>query len=199
MQLRSSPPSPFARKVIIAARVLGLQDRIEIVPTDTVNPDEAFLRQNPLGKIPALVLDDGDVVYDSRVILDYLDDLAGGGLVPKGAARFADLRLQALADGMMDASILQMYEIRFRDESRREPAWVARQAAKVARALEALEAAPPALSGKPTAGQITLACALGYLDLRFRGEWRAAHPRLVAWLDAFAVQVPAFNETIPAA
>jgi glutathione S-transferase len=140
------------------------------------------------------------VLFDSRVILDYLDHRAGGGIiVPRdGTARFAALRLQALADGLMDASILQVYEGRWRAPEKHEPKWVDHQAGKVERALAALEAAPPALVSPPHVGLITLACALGYRDFRFQGTWRKDHPRLVAWLDQFAAAVPAFAETKPA-
>ncbi len=108
MILRSSPASPFARKVRIAASLLGLDDRIDVRETDLNSPDDAIRKQNPLGKIPALVLDDGTVLYDSRVILEYLDHLAGGGrIIPREPkARFAALRLQALCDGVLDAGIL---------------------------------------------------------------------------------------------
>jgi glutathione S-transferase len=142
--LRSSPASPFGRKVKIAALELGLMDRIEIVAADTNDPAEPLRRQNPLGKIPTLVLEDGTTLFDSRVIVDYLDHIAGGGrLIPTGDERFAQLRLQALADGLCDAALLQVYEIRFRPEEGRNAAWVANQAGKVERALAALEAAPP--------------------------------------------------------
>ncbi|HEY5795378.1 MAG TPA: glutathione S-transferase [Bosea sp. (in: a-proteobacteria)] len=193
--LRSSPASPFGRKVKMAASVLGLQDRIEIVPADTNDPAEPLRQQNPLGKIPTLVLEDGTTLFDSRVIAEYLDHLAGGGIFPAGNERFAQLRLQALADGLCDAALLQVYETRFRPEEGRNPAWVANQAGKVERALAVLEAAPPAFGDKPRIGEIALACALGYLDLRFAGTWRADHPRLVAWLDAFAAKVPSFEAT----
>lgn len=165
-----------------------------------MNASDSVRQQNPLGKIPALVLEDGTVLFDSRVILDYLDHRAGGGkIVPKEpAARFAALRLQALADGLMDASILLVYEGRWRDPAKHEPKWVEHQAGKVARALASLEAAPPALDATPTVGQIALACALGYRDFRFAGSWRKDHPRLVKWLDAFAAAVPAFAATKPA-
>lgn len=197
MLLRSSPPSPFGRKVKIAAHRLGLMDRITIQPTDTTDPSDSIRQQNPLGKIPALVLDDGAVLYDSRVILEYLDHLAGGGrIIPaEPAARFAALRLQALADGIMDAALLQIYEIRFRDEAIRSKPWVDNQAGKVDRGLAVLEAAPPALGDALTVGEIAVACALGYLDLRFAGRWREAHPRLVAWLDDFAAREPSFAAT----
>src|SRR5258707_1322287 len=116
LTLRSSPASPFGRKIRIAASLLGLDREITIEPADTGNPSDSVRQQNPLGKIPALVLEDGMVLFDSRVILEYLDYRAGGGrIVPSdAAARFAALRLQALADGLMDASILLIYEGRWR-------------------------------------------------------------------------------------
>ena len=168
--------------------MLGLDHEIRIEPADTMNPGDSVRQQNPLGKIPALVLEDGTVLFDSRVILEYLDHRAGGGrIIPTAAsARFAALRLQALADGIMDASVLLVYEGRWRPPERHEPKWVDLQAGKVARALSALEAAPPALTATPDVGQIALACALGYRDFRFPGTWRTDHPRLVAWLDEFA-------------
>ncbi|TMJ70861.1 MAG: glutathione S-transferase [Alphaproteobacteria bacterium] len=201
LTLRSSPSSPFVRKVRIAASVLGLEPEIALEPADTMNASDPVRRQNPLGKIPALVLEDGTVLFDSRVILDYLDHRAGGGrIVPSDAgARFAALRLQALADGLMDASVLLVYEGRFRPAERHEPKWLDHQSGKIARALAALEAAPPALSTTPDVGQIALACALGYRDFRFEGTWRREHPRLVAWLDRFAARVPAFAATAPPA
>ena len=199
LTLRSSPSSPFVRKVRIAASVLGLEPEIALEPADTMNASDPVRRQNPLGKIPALVLEDGTVLFDSRVILDYLDYRAGGGrIVPSDAgARFAALRLQALADGLMDASVLLVYEGRFRPAERHEPKWLDHQSGKIARALAALEATPPALSTTPDVGQIALACALGYRDFRFEGTWRREHPRLVAWLDRFAARVPAFAATAP--
>ena len=199
--LRSSPASPFVRKIRIAASVLGLDREITIELADTANPGDTVRQQNPLGKIPALVLEDGMVLFDSRVILDYLDHRAGGGvIIPKeAAARFAALRLQALADGLMDASILLIYEGRWRAPEHHVKKWTDYQADKIKRGLEALEADPPALDAIPNVGQIALACFLGHRDLRFSGDWRAAHAKLVAWLDRFAAKVPAFAETKVAA
>ncbi len=179
--------------------MLGLDGEIRIEPADTMNPADSVRQQNPLGKIPALVLEDGTVLFDSRVILEYLDHRAGGGrIIPTEAStRFAALRLQALADGVMDASVLLVYEGRWRPPERHEPKWVDLQAGKVARGLTALEAAPPPSGATPDIGQIALACALGYRDFRFPGTWRADHPRLVAWLDEFARRVPAFAATKP--
>ncbi|MBM6592767.1 glutathione S-transferase family protein [Microvirga pudoricolor] len=193
--LRSSPASPFGRKVKISASLLGLSDRIEIVPSDTLNPEDSIRQQNPLGKIPALILENGEILYDSRVIIEYLDYLAGGGVIPAGEERFLALRHQALADGIMDAALLQVYEGRFRATDRQEAKWVDHQAEKVKRALAHAEAHLTDLPSTIHVGHIAQACALGYLDLRFAGEWRSSYPKLVAWLDAFASQVPAFEHT----
>ena len=200
MILRSSPSSPFVRKVRIAAAVLGLEGDIKIQPADTVDPSDRVRRENPLGKIPLLILDDGTALYDSRVILEYLDHRAGGGrIIPKEAgARFAALCQQALCDGVLDAGILRVYEARWRPAEHHVAKWLEHQTGKMVRALAALEAAPPGLDPTPHVGQITAACALGYLDFRFEGAWRKDHPRLVAWLDAFAAAVPAFAATKPA-
>lgn len=197
MILRSAPASPFGRKVKIAASLIGLIDRIEVQQADTTDPTDALRQQNPLGKIPVLILEDGTTLFDSRVILEYLDLLSGGGrLIPAALApRMATLRLQALADGLADAALLQVYEVRFRNEAQRSAAWVANQAGKVERTLAHLEANPPSADGGLTVGEIGVACALGYLDLRFEGKWRAGHPKLVAFLDAFATRVPAFEAT----
>jgi len=196
MKLYYSPPSPFSRKARVVASVLGLDERIELVMADTNNPDDALRAKNPLGKIPTLELDTGVCVYDSAVIVACLDQMAGGGgVIPRdGEARITALTLEALADGVMDAAILQIYEIRMRAENERSANWVAHQRAKVVRALAFLEAAPPA-ENFTQIGQIALACALGYLDLRFDGAWRSDHPRLVAWLDRFSAATPAFEAT----
>ena len=195
MILRSAPASPFGRKVRIAAAVLGLSDRIEVVNAETNDPEDELRRQNPLGKIPTLILDDGQALYDSRVIAQYLDELAGGGkIIPDGAGRLATLTRQALADGIMDAALLQIYEQRMREPALRSAKWVEHQAGKVARALEAFEGDPPA-AGSVDIASIALASALGYLDLRFAGAWRAGRPALVAWLERFAAAVPAFEAT----
>jgi glutathione S-transferase len=199
MILRSAAPSPFGRKVQIALSLLGLTD-VKVEATDTMDAGSSLRQQNPLGKIPVLITEDGAAYYDSRVILEYLDDRAGGGkIIPRDAGRrFAALRLQALCDGILDASILTVYEGRWRAAEKHEAKWLDHQAGKVARALAELEAAPPALDSNgalPHVGQITLACALGYRDLRFGGSWRADHPRLMAWLDDFAAHVPAYAAT----
>jgi glutathione S-transferase len=199
LTLRTSFSSPFGRKPRIAVGLLGLDDRVKVESASTQEPEDPLRKQNPLGKVPVLILDDGTALFDSPVILEYLDVLAGGGrIVPKDAkARFDALRLEALADGLLDASILIVYEGRYRAAEKHEQKWLDLQSGKVERGLGALEAAPPGIDQTPNVGQITLACALGYLDFRFAGNWRKDHPRLVAWLDAFAGRVPAFNATKP--
>ncbi len=201
MILRFAPASPFARKVRIAAALLGLEFKIELKTADPNDAADPLRQQNPLGKIPVLITDDGTRHYDSRVIAEYLDHLAGGGrIIPREAkARFAALTLQALADGICDASLLVVYESRYRPADKAVQTWVDRQEDKVARSLKMLEASPPALTSPPDIGQIALACALGYRDLRFAGAWRKDYPKLVAWLDKFAAQVPSFGATKMAA
>jgi glutathione S-transferase len=201
MILRSSPASPFGRKIRIAISVLGLDGAVDVKPADPTDAADSVRQQNPLGKIPVLIADDGTALFDSRVILEYLDHRVGGGrIIPsEPTARFSALRLQALCDGIMDAAILLVYEGRWRAAEHHEAKWMDHQSGKIARALAALEADPPRLNATPSVGQIATACALGYLDLRLQGRWRAEHPRLVAWLDAFAAAVPAFAATRVAA
>jgi glutathione S-transferase len=200
MIMRFSPSSPFVRKVRIAITLLGFDKDVTVERADTTDPSDSLRKMNPLGKIPVLMIEDGSAVYDSRVILDYLDDRAGGGkIVPRDSkARLAALRLQALADGILDASILTVYEGRYRKPEMHEPKWLELQAGKVSRGLAVLETAPPPIDPMPNVGQIALACALGYRDFRFGDGWRGEHPRLVAWLDNFAARVPAFAATKPA-
>ena len=146
-----------------------------------------------------LITDDGRTLFDSRVIVEYLDHLAGGGrIIPIGEARFPVLCMQSLADGIMDAALLEVYENRFRPKEWRYKDWTDYQAAKVTRALTALEEAPPAPLSQPSdadAGNIALACALGYLDLRFKGQWRDSYPKLVAWLESFEAAIPGYAAT----
>jgi glutathione S-transferase len=199
MILRFSPSSPFVRKVRIAVALLGLDKEVTLERADTTDPNDSLRQINPLGKIPVLIAEDGGAIYDSRVILDYLDERAGGGkIIPRqGRERLAALRLQALCDGILDASILTLYEGRFRKPEMHEPKWLELQAGKISRALAVLETARTPLDPVPHVGQIALACALGYRDFRFAGDWRAGHPHLVAWLDKFAAHVPAFGATKP--
>lgn len=188
----------------MAADILGLSERLTVSTASVMPPDDGLAKQNPLGKIPVLVLDTGQALHDSRVIIDYLDNLAGGDqIIPAGPGRYEALCLQSLAIGVMEAAVLQVYERRYRPAERQHQPWVDAQAARVTAALAAIEAAPPAHPGAshfglPDVGQIALACALGYLDFRFEGAWRASCPRLSAWLEAFSAKVPAFESSRPA-
>lgn len=200
MKLLSSPASPFGRKVKIVAAMKGLTERIETHQVDTFQLVNETLRQeNPLSKIPVLILADGTQVYDSRVICEYLDSLAAEPrLFPAaGVERIKMLTLAALGDGILEAALLLVYEKRYRPEDKWVESWMQRQQLKIDTALDWLEKAPPAWGATPDYAHITIACALGYLDFRHAGTWRARHPGLVTWLDRFAAAVPAFNETRP--
>lgn len=192
MKLRYSPTSPYVRKVMIVALETGLAEHIERIPT-TVAPtkrNDEVARENPLVKVPALTTDDGLVLYDLPVICEYLDTLhEGPKLFPaSGKARWLALRQQALGDGILDAAILGRYEI-LRPKEFQWPDWIDAQLRKVRGALGALEIEVEAgeLGGPLSIGQITVACALGYLDFRYASEeWRGKHRRLAAWFDEFS-------------
>jgi glutathione S-transferase len=198
MKLRASPMSPFARKVRMAIIRLGFADRIEIVRADPMNPEDSLRRENPLGKIPALIAADGGVLYDSRVILEYLDHLAGGGIIlPDGwPARRDVLVLQALCDGIMDAGVLISYESRHRPEAIHHPPWLDYQRGKVARGVEALAKAPPDPADF-NVGTIAASCMLGYLDFRRQIDWRKDFAALVPWLVQFRARHAEFDATAP--
>ena len=198
MTLRSTKTSPFGRKVRIAAHALGLSDAIRIIPADTLDEQDTLRTQNPLGKMPCLILKDGTALYDSRVIIEYLDSLSGKYmLIPReGMERYTALTRATLADGIADAALLMVYENRFREPSQISDRWLLHQRGKVMRALAAFEREPirPELMDIVS---ISLACALGYLDWRKPVEWRDNHSWLVDWLGSFAVHQPAFLRTDP--
>ena len=195
--LRSTLTSPFGRKVRIAVEVLGLSDRITLVPGNPLDENDTLRQQNPLGKMPCLVLADGSTIYDSGVIIEYLQDVAGSeALLPaRGPARFKALTLARLADGITEAAILIVYESRFRDDAAtHSERWLKHQRGKIQRALATFEAAPPN-PAKTDIVAIGLACALGYLDWRKGLDWRPIYPKLVAWFAAFAKNQPAFERS----
>ena len=181
----------------MAIDVLGLSDRVTLVPANPLDESDTLRQQNPLGKMPCLVLADGTSIYDSGVIIEYLQEVAGSDrLLPaRGPARFKALTLARLADGITEAAILVVYESRYRDDpATHSGRWLKHQRGKITRALAAFEAAPPD-AGNTDIVAIGLACALGYLDWRKPVEWRQAYPRLAAWLAAFAKHEPAFERT----
>jgi glutathione S-transferase len=191
MKLHWSPRSPFVRKVMVAAHELGLADRIQTVRTVVAmqKPARELLPDNPLGKIPTLVLADGSVLYDSQVIIEYLDSLAGDGrLIPaSGPARFTELRRHALANGFLDLLILWRNE---RDKPHPLPALLDAFALKADAVLRALEDEIGAIAAGPVGlAQITTAILGAYMDFRFpQLSWRAACPQLAAWESSFAAR-----------
>ena len=199
MRLRYSPTSPYVRKVLVTAIELGLAEGIERVPTDTLDPMSGLSDDNPLGKVPALILEDGEVLYDSPVVCEYLDSLHEGPKLfpPSGPERWRALRRQALGDGILDAAILRMLETLRRPEALRWKGWIDKQAGKVTRALDLLETEAASLGDPLTIGHITIGCALGYLDFRFADDdWRAGHAELAAWYEDFAGR-PSMQQTVP--
>lgn len=200
MKLRSSPSSPFGRKVKMATYILGFADQVTPILTDTLDPNDSIGEVNPLGKIPAL--EDGDMTYyDSRVIMEFLDAKAGGGkIIPAaGAARYEALTRAALMDGMLDAAVLIVYESRMRPDEKYVESVVVRQREKIIRGLKAVAAVNPVYENGalPDVGEIGLACVLDYLDFRKQLNWRDHAPGLESWLADFAANVPGFAESAP--
>ncbi len=201
MKLRHNPASPYVRKVMVLAHELGLADRIELLSTavSPVEANPALAAENPLMKIPALTTDDGQVLFDSPVICEYLDSLAGGGryFPAAGPARWTALRQQALGDGILDALILCRYEVAARPEDKRFAGWTEGQMRKAHQGLAALERED--LSGPRTIGHVTAGCTLGYLDFRFPDDgWRRRHPKLAEWYRAVEA-LPSMQATRPPA
>ncbi len=189
MQLIASPLSPFVRKVRVLLIEAGLTDQVEVVNVTTtpLETDAQAAAANPLGKIPALIREGGATLHDSRVITRYLDTLAGGGFYPP-ARLWEVLTLEATAEGMMDAAVLMTYEGRFRPEDKQHAPWVEAQWAKIARALDAVEARWMShLAGPSDMSHIAMGCALDYLDLRQGArDWRRGRPGLETWHANFA-------------
>jgi glutathione S-transferase len=202
MKLYFSALSPFVRKVRVAAMELGLDKRIELVTVATtpVAMSADLAKVNPLGRLPTLVTDDGDLLIESGVIVEYLDTLAGGTIIPaQGPDRWRVKCTEALADGLMDSAILVRYETFLRPAEKRWPEWIAGQQRKVNQALDALEGQAWLFDDTVDAGKIAVGCALGYLDLRFPDlGWRKTCETLGRWYDAFARR-PAMEATKPQA
>ncbi len=202
MKIYFSPASPFVRKCMVVAHELGLAERIEKLASAAgpVARDATVMAHNPLAQVPTFFCDDGSVLYDSRVVCEYLDDLAGGALFPRtGAARWARLTEQSLADGMTGAALLARYESVLRPEALRWDAWTEGQLAKVSSGLQWLESAAPTFGPRVDIGTIAFGCALGYMDFRFpHVDWRAQAPATARWFEAFN-QRPAMQATLPRA
>lgn len=192
MKLYYGTTSPYVRKVVVAGIELGLDDQIERVNTLPWEPDTQYGNVNPVGKVPALITDDGQAIYDSPVIIDYLDSLHDGvKLIPvSGPERYEVLRIAALADGMMDAVILLFSELTRRPKELHWDFWDDRMRGTVARSLDALETdAPTFNASQPDLAQITTACGVGWIEFRIETlgiDFRDGHPNLSAWFDEFS-------------
>ncbi|NGN40763.1 glutathione S-transferase [Mesorhizobium sp. CGMCC 1.15528] len=191
-----APASPYSAKVRMAAAYAGIA--LEGVLTDTNAEPAELIAANPLGKIPALVTDDGEAVFDSRAITQYLNRVSGNALFPRNPAKRLEAeRLEALADGLCDCLLAHVYERRFRPEEKVHAPWLDKQWSKVVRALDVLNANPPKLPKKITAGQIALRATLGYMDLRFAGKWERGHARLKRWAARFDEKFPELKPYLP--
>ncbi|MGB0505813.1 MAG: glutathione S-transferase [Pikeienuella sp.] len=204
MKLFYAGPSPFVRKALVVLEETGNTDAVEKVDgmTTPIAPNPAVTSANPIGKIPCLITEDGQAIYDSRVITRYLDNRFSAGLYPEGDAVWRTLTLEAHVDGMLDAAILCVYEIRCRDEDDRSVAWVEGQRARIYRGLDSLEADwAEHLAGPLDMGHVGVGCLLEYLDFRAEmggfTDWREGRPNLAAWGAAFA-QRPSMVATAPA-
>lgn len=189
MKILFSPFSPYVRKCLVTGHEVGLNDRIQLLPSaaSPVNRDAAIIPNNPLGKVPTFFTDSGEVLYDSRVICEYLNDLGKGTLFPHGAARWPALTLQSLADGMLDAALLTRYEGTMRPQQFQWADWANAQYNKVETSLDHLNAHPYWLESGVHIGTISVGCALWYLDLRFADrQWRERAPRVAEWYARFS-------------
>jgi glutathione S-transferase len=198
MKLRFAATSPYVRKVVILLHETGQFADVELIPTNVWDASTDVAADNPLGKVPALILGNGRVLFDSPVICEYLDAQHDGEtLFPApGPERWAALRLQALADGGLDALLLRRME-GLREPPQQSETWIARQIAAVDRSFDVLEREAASLEGTPTIGTITVGCLLGYRDFRFDADgWRDGRPRLAAWYQTFS-QRPSMLATIP--
>lgn len=181
MKLRYSQTSPFVRKVCMTAIECGVE--LEMVPTNAWAPDTDLVNDNPLSKVPALILDNGVSLYDSAVICEYIDSLhSGHKLFPQELhERFRQLTLQALADGIMDAAVAVRVETTSRPEDKRWNNWVQRQQAAISRGLDVLEKEVGHWGGVFLIGPITVIAALSYLEFRQICDWRKDRPHLAHW------------------
>ncbi|MDJ0894769.1 MAG: glutathione S-transferase N-terminal domain-containing protein [Alphaproteobacteria bacterium] len=201
MTLYGAPTSPYVRKVRVMLIELGLQDRIRTEWLDPHSRPDALTRHNPLSKIPTLETEDGDVLYDSRVICGYLDTLHDGApMTPAdGAAHWRHLTAQALSDGILDAAVERVLEGR-RPADKQHDAWIAKHTAKTNGGLDELERQVASLSapdGPTDLTAIGAGCALGYLDFRLpQDQWRTSRPALAAWGDAYLAR-PSMQATVP--
>ncbi len=196
MKLLCSPTSPFSSKVRMAARHLGLE--VTEIRVDTNAGPAILVDNNPLGKIPTLLTDDGTSVFDSIAIMHYFDRLTKGALYPSKKGKRTDSEvLEALCDGVCDCLLAIVYERRFRDEEKVHQPWIDRQWKKVETALNYLAANAPKIGKKLHGGHFALAAMIGYLDLRFKGQWEEDHAELTGWLREFKKAFDGYEQLKP--
>ena len=200
LKLRNSATSPYVRKVRVLLLETGLEDRVELIDTlvTPTNPNAELNLDNPIGKVPVLLTENGMALYDSPVICEYLDSLhSGTKMFPvNGVSRWLGLRRQALGDGLLDAAILGRYESTLRPAAKLWQDWLDAQIGKIDRSLDTMEAEALQLEGVVNIGTITIACALGYLDFRYSEmNWRTERPALTAWYKGFS-QRPSMVATV---
>ena len=193
LKLFYSPASPFVRKVLVAAHETGQIDRIEklAAAAHPVNRDMEIVARNPLGKVPTAIDGEGQAIYDSRVVCEYLDAQSTGIRIfpQEGPRRWAALVQQALGDGLIDAALLARYESNVRPAEFQWKPWRDGQIAKIDSALDVIETVAPELGGDVTIGSITIGCALAYLDFRFADHgWRNGRPQAAAWFETFSAR-----------
>jgi glutathione S-transferase len=195
LKLYYSATSPYVRKVIACAVACGTLDQITRIETNPHTSPPDLLADNPLSKVPCLVTQDGFALFDSPVICEYLDAVGAGSLFPPpGPARWRALKWQAIGDGIMDAAVSRRMDMARPPEAARD-ASMARQQAAITRALDLLQADPPA--NHLDIGSITIACALGYLDFRFAADaWREGRGKLAQWY-AVMEQRPEIAQSAP--
>ena len=200
MKLYFNPASPFVRKVLVVAKECGAADQLEIeeIALTPVNPHIPLNSHNPLGKIPALVLDDNQNLYDSRVICEYLDSTYGSKLFPAGSERWTVLRQQAIADGLCDASVLVRYESFVRPKEKQWSEYVEAQLNKCHRAIALLDQECAEFGERVDIATLSTAIALEYFEFRNPDEvWQQRAPTLAKWLSDFS-QRQSLLDTRPA-
>jgi glutathione S-transferase len=201
MKLLASPASPYTRKVRVVLAEKKIECEMEVV--DVVPTDNAVNAHNPLGKIPTLVLDDGTALYDSRVIVEFLDSVSPiSRLIPEGTRdRVAVRRWEALADGVLDAGLLVRYES-LRDKKEQSKAWTAKQLARIQRGAALMQTdlaeRPWCHAERYSLADIAVGSCLGWLDFRRPGQvdWLATYPGLAKHYTKL-MERPAFADTVP--
>ncbi len=200
MKLRWSPGSPYVRKVMVMAHEIGLVDQLELIPTNPWDAETDIGEDNPLGKVPCLILEDETNIFDSLLICEYLDDLhSGTHLFPRAnrELHWLALRLHAAAQGILDAAVACRIEETFRPTNYRWDDWIDRQKVVIGRGLDFLEGEAENLSGRVTIGHLAIGCALGYLEFRQPDDnWLAERPDLADWFDRFNLR-PSMEATQP--